>query len=120
LHYILLIDATTDTPIRFVMVSAVGGEYAFSMANVAAGQYQIIAGTDSDNDNFLCDGGEACGAYRTLDSPDVILINSDRTDLDFVSGFRVNLFSTSAAAEPASLDSDAGKPFHIQRHRSNQ
>jgi serine protease len=123
LHYILLVDATTDTPIHFVTASAVDGEYAFSFANVAAGEYQIIAGTDSDNDNFLCDGGEACGAYRTLDSPDTILINSDRNDLDFVSGFRVNLFSTSAAAQPDSSDSsdqDSGTPLYMQGRGSGR
>ena len=71
--------------------------------SVAAGQYRIAAGTDSNNDNFLCDAGEACGFYRTLDSPDTIVVNSDQTDLDFTSGFRVNLFTHDAATTAAPI-----------------
>jgi len=117
LHYIVLIDALTDQTVRTFVAAAVNGAYEFNITDVAAGPYQLFAGTDSDNDNFLCDGGEACGAYRTLDSPDIILINSDRSDLEFVSGFRINLFSTSAAVEPASSAPDSRRPIRIQRHR---
>jgi serine protease len=88
-------------PGKIDIVEAVNGEYPFSITSVAAGQYRIAAGTDSDNDNFLCDTGEACGFYRTLDSPDTIVVNGDRTDLDFTSGFRANLFSHSASASSA-------------------
>jgi len=94
-HYVVLVDAATgdSLPGRFDVVEAVNGAYAFAITGVAAGQYRIAAGTDSDNDNFLCDGGEACGFYRTLDSPDTLSINGSRSDLDFTSGFRVNLFN---------------------------
>ncbi len=65
----------------------------------------IYAGTDSDNDNLICDAGEACGAFRTLDAPEVLTINGDRTDLDFISGFPVNLFNLSVAdAVPTRAD----------------
>jgi len=120
LHYILLVDAVTDEPIDFVTASAVNGEYAFNISNVASGTYQLFTGTDSDNDSFLCDGGEACGAYRTLDSPDIIVINSDRSDLDFVSGFPVNLFASSSAAESDSSTPSLNTPLRIERRRSRQ
>ena len=45
--------------------------------------------------------GEACGAFRTLDAPEVIDINGDRANLDFISGYPVNLFNSSIG--PASL-----------------
>ena len=120
LHYILLVDAVTDEPVDFVTASAVDGEYAFNISNVASGTYQLFTGTDSDNDSFLCDGGEACGAYRTLDSPDIIVINSDRSDLDFVSGFPVNLFTSSGVAEPDSSTPSPNAPLRIERRRSKQ
>lgn len=90
-HYILLVDTSTGDPVGQVATNAVNGEYPFTFNNVAAGLYQIFAGTDSDNDVFICDGGEACGAFRTLDSLDDIVVNSSRSGLDFVSGFRVNI-----------------------------
>ena len=120
LHYILLVDAVTDEPVDFVTASAVDGEYAFSITNVSAGTYQLFTGTDSDNDSFLCDGGEACGAYRTLDSPDIIVINSDRSDLDFVSGFPVNLFTASGVVESDSSTPDSATPRRIGQRRSRQ
>ena len=105
LHYVILIDAATgqSVPGRIDVVEAMNGEYAYTITSVAAGQYRIAAGTDSNNDNFLCDAGEACGFYRTLDSPDTIVVNSDQTDLDFTSGFRVNLFTHGAATTAAPI-----------------
>ncbi len=58
------------------VVSAVDGEYDYTFNNVGAGQYWIYAGSDSDNDALICDPGEACGAFRTLDAPEVLNINS--------------------------------------------
>ncbi len=97
LHYILLIDAVTNLVVKEIAVSATGGGYDFSFSNVGAGQYQIFAGSDSDNDNFVCDAGEACGAFRTLDVPERFAVNGDRSALDFISGFPIDLFHTSAA-----------------------
>ena len=95
LHYVLLIDPATNQTVKFDTVTANNGEYDYQFDNVGSGQYQIYAGTDSDNDNRICDGGEACGAFRTLDAPETIAINGDRSGLDFISGFPVNLFNLS-------------------------
>jgi len=99
LHYVLLFDVLTDVVVNSAVVSANNGRYDYSFAGVGAGQYQIVAGSDSDNDNLICDPGEACGAFRTLDSPEVLTVNADRGDLDFISGFPVNLFNLSATAD---------------------
>ncbi len=101
LHYVLLIDMVTDLVANSAVVSAVDGEYDYTFNNVGAGQYWIYAGSDSDNDALICDPGEACGAFRTLDAPEVLNINGDRANLDFISGFPVNLFNSSVG--PASL-----------------
>src|SRR5262249_4290577 len=95
LHYVLLIDSVTNQTIKLDTVTANNGEYDYEFHNVGPGQYQIYAGTDSDNDNRICDAGEACGAFRTLDAPETIAINGDRSGLDFISGFPVNLFNLS-------------------------
>lgn len=59
------------------------GRYHFNFAELASGEYLLLASTDSDNDYLLCDSGEACGVYPTIGLPTLIQLNSDRTGLDF-------------------------------------
>ena len=101
LHYVLLIDADTNVVVNSAMVSANNGEYDYSFGGVGAGQYRIFGGSDSDNDDLICDAGEACGAFRTTDAPEVLTINADRANLDFISGFPVNLFNLSGPSNAA-------------------
>ena len=49
---------------------AVNGGYAYAFHDMPPGNYAIVAGSDMDDDGFICDGGEACGSYPTLDLPD--------------------------------------------------
>jgi serine protease len=101
LHYVLLIDPATNNVVKDDLATAINGEYQFTFEDVGPGQYWIYAGSDSDNDNFICDDGEACGAFRTLDAPEAIPINGDRAELDFTSGFPVNLSIGANAIEAA-------------------
>ena len=96
LFYIILVDVNGDTQEQ-ELVTANQGEYAFTFDSVSSGQYRLFAGSDADDDAILCDGGEACGAYPPLDSPEFIAINDDLTGLDFESNFRINLTSNSQA-----------------------
>ena len=105
LHYALLIDVVTNLVVNSEVVSATNGEYDYAFHNVGAGQYWIYAGSDADHDHRICDPGEACGAFRTLDAPEVLTINGDRSNLDFISGFPVNLFNLSSGA-PQSIAID--------------
>jgi serine protease len=92
LFYVILVDDDGNTVGDVDMVEAVNGEYPFSLQDIPAGSYRLFAGSDMDDDNFLCDTAEACGAYRTLDAPEVIVVDPQTTptitDLDFVSEFR--------------------------------
>ncbi|MCZ6855587.1 MAG: hypothetical protein O7G86_16880, partial [Gammaproteobacteria bacterium] len=97
-HYIILVNEDGASTLPATISTANNGVYEFTINNVPTGQYQLFAGTDSNDDDFLCDTAEACGAYRTLDSPDLLNINGDMSGLDFVSGFRTNL-STLAPSE---------------------
>ena len=60
---------------------------AFSFENIEPGSYLIVAGSDSDNDNVICDAGEACGAYPARDDLLPIEILADRSNADFSTGF---------------------------------
>jgi serine protease len=98
-HYVLLVDAETfEIKARDNVPFSPGG-YAYSFTKVPAGTYQIFAGTDSNNDIFLGDPGEAFGAYLTLDQPVPITISADQGGLDFTSNFDVSFPSRLGAAE---------------------
>ena len=104
LHYVLLIDPASRATVRSAVVEASNAQYAFSMLDVPAGSYQIVAGSDSNNDGFICDAGEACGVYRDIDSPETVILSSDRADLNFSSAFRSTFDATSLSVQPG------GKP----------
>ncbi|MEE4202261.1 MAG: S8 family serine peptidase [Halieaceae bacterium] len=87
--YVLFYDPDTDTVAFQASTSAAQG-YRFN-GEVPEGNYEIWAGTDTDNDLMICDAGDACGAYKTLDEP--IRVNVDRQieGLDFSSGYQIQL-----------------------------
>lgn len=55
--------------------------YAYNMPPVPPGTYYIVAGTDRDDDGFVCDIEDACGYY-----PDLVTIRAgqDVPNIDFI------------------------------------
>lgn len=86
LIYVLLLDRDFQTVASQALLGQ-NGRYAFRLAGIPPGQYYLVAGTDADNDGFICDPGEACGAYPTIGIPDPIRFDRNRTNLDFVVGY---------------------------------
>jgi len=105
LHYVIIVDSAGNTVGTVDVVAAANGEYNFLLSDVPAGSYRLVGGSDMDDDSFLCDAGEACGAYRTLDVPEFIEVDPtimpNMPGLDFVSEFRA-VISAAMLAEPAS------------------
>jgi serine protease len=87
-QYVFLRDAATGSTIDLKTIKPSSGQYVYSFTGVAAGSYNIISGSDLDNDNNVCDAGESCGAYPILDFSNLSTLNvsSDMT-LDFSTGF---------------------------------
>lgn len=104
--YILLLDAATGETVQQVDVLAGSGGYSFTFSDVPPGTYQVITGTDLNNDNFVCDPGEACGTYLTLDAPKLLEVDSDRAGLDFPASFGATI--TGAAAAQRRWSGEAG------------
>ena len=102
--YLLLIDPVRDQPVAQALAERAGDAYRFSFGTVAASSYQIYAGTDLDNDLLICDPGEACGAYLTIDQPLTVEIDRDRSDLDFAIEYLIAL--------PGTASQDAGDRQH--------
>lgn len=83
--YVLVFDAGTKEVIRQQRVAAVNGRYTWSMSDITATAITVVAGTDLDNDSFICSRGEACGAYPVLGATVApIALTGNRGDLDFV------------------------------------
>jgi serine protease len=111
-HYVILVEDNGDTVAGLLDVVTVdNGAYSYSINAIPPGQYRVFAGTDSDDDNFLCDDGEACGTYGTLDSPDTVTIDGvDLTEVDFTSEFRVNLNVQNESTGIADQNTSAAEP----------
>ena len=100
-HYVLLVEPDTDPPVTAyaIAVEAANGRYRYRFIDIDPGRYFVYAGTDVDNDNIVCDRGEACGSYPTLEQPQVVEVDDNTSDLDFLTGFglRIGASSTQAA-----------------------
>ncbi len=86
-HFVLLVDPFTFASAGQNEVDATGGQYPFAFSGIEDGSYVLIAGTDSDGDFFICDPGEACGAFPTRDTIVPLEVADDRRGLEFVTGF---------------------------------
>lgn len=95
IHYVELIDTETMQLFDRLIVLGNNGTYDYTFPGVPFGMYHIRAGSDLDNDDLLCELGEACGAYPTMDiiSQHIVVDGSVdvMTGLDFTSEFSVNL-----------------------------
>lgn len=109
--YLLLVDPVRDQPVAQAAAERAGDSYRFSFGVVAAGSYQIFAGTDLDNDLVICDAGEACGAYLTIDQPLTIEIDRDRDDLNFAIEYLIAL--PGAASQDGTIRQ--GDDFSLKR-----
>jgi serine protease len=83
--YVLLIDDATGDAVKQASVDASNGVYRWQITGVNLSKVRIIAGTDLDNDGYLCQRGEACGAYPLLSNSGGSTVNlvANRNDLDF-------------------------------------
>jgi serine protease len=95
-HFVLLLDAGSRETVKAVAVNASGGRYRYRFDAIERGEYLIVAGSDADNDLRICDPGEACGAYATLDEPLGVVVESNRSGLDFVTSFGLRLSGAGA------------------------
>jgi serine protease len=97
-HFLLLIDAATSTIIDQANIPATAGTYPFTFTDVSEGEYLLVGGTDLDNDGVICDGGEACASFPTLDLPEPVVVQQDLSGLSFVTGFSQSVVGTAAGA----------------------
>ena len=98
--YVLLVNPDTLTGVDQFQATATNGVYNFQFTNVPAGTYLVMAGSDPDNDDRICNVGEACGAYLTLDEPVRITVNGNRSGVNFMAGFMTSIGAGAASWNP--------------------
>lgn len=84
--YVLLIDPDTGETVTDVQAVWNAGRYTWRFEGWSRPRLQVLAGGDLDNDNFICQRGEACGAYPLLSGggdPPIVTLSGPRTDLNF-------------------------------------
>ena len=87
--YILLLDPDTGDSSFGTEADFNGTAYEYQITDIDRGGYLLIASTDANNDFFICDPGEACGSYPTLDLSQVIDLTGDMTDINFLVSYSV-------------------------------
>lgn len=60
--YVLVLEPDSNEPVAQAETDA-SRAYAFTTDAVAPGTYLVVAGTDRDDDGFICDIEDACGSY---------------------------------------------------------
>jgi serine protease len=68
--FLLVLDQETLEPVGQTETDA-SRNYLFSAGGIAPGTYRVVAGTDRDNDGFICDIEDACGYF-----PDLVTIKA--------------------------------------------
>lgn len=104
LVYLLLVDSATQELVAQFDASRQRDNYRFAFADIPAGSYEFIAGTDADNDLFICDPGEACGAYLTLDQPVLVDLQTNLEGVSFPVEYRVTIPNIASSHSSNSAD----------------
>lgn len=96
-QFVLLLDQSTGNIIHQTAPSkSNNGDYNYQFTNISAGSYQILSGSDIDNDLIICQLGESCGGFPVLSKlSDILVSDTNISGLDFISGVLSNFGATS-------------------------
>ena len=85
------------------------------VSNVAAGDYVLFTGSDSNNDDIICGIGEACGAYVSLDRPVTLAVNANQAGLNFTAGYMTSIGASTSSVAPSGRKSAAPLAAGVKR-----
>jgi serine protease len=95
--YLVLFDPDLNNKGQ-VDFAPVDGVYDFQLTDISAGDYYLVAGSDVDNDNYICEVGESCAAYPAYGNAEVLKVDRNLTGLDFLATINSGLSSSSASS----------------------
>lgn len=105
--YILLVDESDNIVSQTSPTNDGFGVYSYNFTDINSGNYTLFAGSDIDNDIFICQTGETCGIYPTIDLATVIELDEDKTDIDFIVNI-LSSFNSSSLSINNKLSSGSG------------
>ncbi|QDV06534.1 Extracellular basic protease precursor [Planctomycetes bacterium Poly30] len=77
--FVIAVDAVSYNSVAQDVV-VTNGSLGYALSGVPAGTYIIVAGTDEDGDDFICDEGEPlCGLYPSLGLPVEVTVSETGT-----------------------------------------
>jgi serine protease len=83
------------------------GLYTYEVLGLKKGNYIVSTGSDLDLDFIICDAGESCGQYPTVDRPIIVTISEEQPDLDInMSVNYVNTGISSSAVDSSTPSSN--------------
>ncbi|HSW45442.1 MAG TPA: S8 family serine peptidase [Phycisphaerae bacterium] len=99
--YVLAVDSDTQGTIGEETTTS-AAEYRYLIDRLPAGSYVLYAGTDRDNNGYICEEGDLCGALPSRLEPQVFSIKEGEqfTNADFAVA-RLVLRQMVASREPA-------------------
>ena len=127
--YVLIVDAD-DTDLRAVAQAVVrepvSGVYSYSVLvnnsflkpSKAPSRFIVFAGADTDNDNSICNRGEACGAFPVLGNTPTI-IEPRAPTISAIDFFVSPYGGITAASISSGRLGTAGQPGGLRRLNSN-
>ena len=74
---------------------------SFTFTGVPVGSYRLVAGSDPDNDGFICGPGETCGGWPILGQTQEIDASRNRAGLNFAVTGNGSVVSAAPSASPA-------------------
>ncbi len=82
--FVVALNSETFEPIA-LDVTTYSKNYIYTIEGLDTGSFLIVAGTDRDNDMYLCDRGEACGFYPVFGNPETVELENgvNITGIDF-------------------------------------
>jgi serine protease len=89
-QYVVIMDEDVKPNAQGILPSAGGsaaliannGQYVYQVSGLKKGNYTVSTGSDMDLDLVICDAGESCGQYPTLDQPKIITISEEQSHFD--------------------------------------
>jgi serine protease len=118
-QYVLVIDPDAEPDQNGTILSqasssalfANNGKYSYQITGLKKGTYTVSTGSDLDLDFLICDSGESCGQYPTIDQPTTVIISEEQPDLDI--NMSVNYVSTEVGI--TAVDSLISPPDVVNR-----
>ncbi len=109
--YVLAVDSSTEETASETSVAITGG--GFKIFEIPEGGYYVIAGTDCDGDDYICDQSiDYCGVYPLVSDPGILTV----TRQQFTSNINFSLTMSTYVDEAARV-SGTGLPSSGFRRR---